>query len=535
MIEKRDLVFSVHSFRSLSGLHVFDPMRHQFCLPLILLLCSLSLPEAYAQQAAPEGLAPIAALQVGLFDTIQHVEHSIVTVAVFQSTPEFPVSAETDPFAAMFSGQIPAAVPARLGTGVILREDPATGMRSVLTCAHLLEPAFRKQTPPIEAHIFISCGPQQTATGRIVALDGRSNLAVLQCSLPVQQDHQTALNIAEKSTKGELILAFGDPRSIAEQGDCSVGLGMISALRRNVASPFVEQSPDPLASLGIWMRVDEQSTSNLSGGGIFNLRGELTGISTALPAVTGPYPAAGFAIPCTGPMRRVIQELLQGYEVSYGFLGIQPAPLSPMQRNPASGGSGNLEFSPASLSGITVQQVTKNSPAERAGLIPNDLILAVNGNSLAPGDNLDRELALLGAGTEVEVSFYRPATKELLKPKVRLSKWPISPDIPSISTASRQPPWRGASLDYPSAGLEFSHEHFLPEIPQGVLIRHVLSGSPAARAGLKGGEFIAKVGEQPVETPDEFEQALKYWSQKVPVTLSDGREVLVEESPPAIR
>jgi len=515
-------------------------MHHRLCLPLILLLCSLSLHTARAQQPAPDWPAPIEVLQVGLIDTIQQVEHSVVTVAVFQSTPEFPVTAETDPFAAMFSGQVPAPVPARLGTGVILREDAETGTQWVLTCAHLLEPTFRTQTPSIETHLFITRGPQQIALGRIVALDGRSDLAVLQCSLPVQQDRSLILNLAEKSTKGELILAFGDPRGIAEQGDGSVGLGMISALRRDAASPFVDQSinlvtTDPLASLGVLMRVDEQSTSNLSGGGIFNLRGELIGISTALPAVAGPFPAAGFAIPCTGSMRRVIQELLQGYEVNYGLLGIQPAPPSTLQRTPEPVASGSPKSSPVPGLGMIVQQVTKNSPAERAGFIPNDRIQAVNGRPLAPGHDLNRELALLGAGTEVEISFYRPATKEFLKSKVRLGKWPISYAIPSISTASRQPPWRGASLDYPSAGLEFSREHFLPEIPHGVLIRTVQAGSPAAHAGLKAGEFIAKVGEQPVETPDEFEQALKYWSQKVPVTLSDGREVLVEEAPPATR
>ena len=68
-----------------------------------------------------------------------------------------------------------------------------------------------------------------------------------------------------------------------------------------------------------------------SGGALVNLRGELVGVTTSLAALEGYEKSVGFAIPIDSFSRRVIETLCRGYEVEYGFLGLQPLPILPDQ------------------------------------------------------------------------------------------------------------------------------------------------------------------------------------------------------------
>jgi len=491
-----------------------------------------------AQVNAPESLQK--AIRAG--------QAGCVAVSVFRSTPDFPLLAQQDPVAVLLSGRRPAPVPIRFGAGLVIRisEDGKTAF--VLTCAHLLEPLLTSPEDPATVQAFVSFGANQTARATLRALDGRSDLAVLQVPVISSSTRPVRLGNAAHLSPGSTVLSLGDPRGIAEESRCAAGRGMVSRWQKNVLPmrpSGTGHQTDPLATLGEWLRIDASVGRTLSGGTILNLQGECVGITTALPDVAAPNFDMQYAIPGTPAIHRVIEDLLAGHEVEYGFLGVQPeAPLeSPVLQTGRSSLTGRLPVdsadaagAPSSIvpnaasAGVSVEQVSENSPASRAGLQPRDRILQINQTPIQQGMDLHREVALLGAGTPATLTVFRPETQERLELQVTLGKWPSSPTIPQRSTIPRRPDWRGLRLDAATAGLHFNSDGFIAKIPHGVLIQDVRPGSPAQAADLKIGEFIAKVGEQPVETLDEFQQALEYWPGAVPVTLADGREVMIADA-----
>jgi len=476
----------------------------------------------------PERTSPSAveALETALSQVVEQAEPSFCAVAVFDSTPEFPLRGDQNPFFPLLAGEPSAPIPARFGAGVVIGAIEETKEVLVLTCAHLLEPVLNASSTSVSSQIFLSFGPDRTDRATIHALDSRSDLAVLRA--PSLQKHFASVQFGnqETFTSGTFVAVLGDPWGIVSESRCGSGLGTVS----RVQTTFPRKSPshpyDPLRSLGFWVRIDAKIAHGLSGGAVLNFQGELLGITTALPAdIPGLKSPSLFALPCSSPMHNILEQLRAGYEVDYGFLGILPhflltgPPLfSAIQSNPDLG-----HHSP----GVRIEKVSLNSPAERAGLCPHDVILQLNGKSVSEGLALQRDIALLGAGTEVTLDVDRAETQERLTLKARLGKWPAGAGMRIVSSVSRRPDWRGLSFEFPSARLEFDSDGFIPQVPHGVLIRGVQPGSLTARAGLKPGEFIVKVGEQPVETPEEFQEALQYWPRRVPVTLSDGREISI--------
>lgn len=477
---------------------------------------------------------PEAVLSSSLKSVIDVGKPSVVAVALFRSTPEFLLSGQEDVFAGLLSDQSPAQLPIRLGGGIVvqLSDDRTTAL--ILTCAHLLEPLLQTQDAAETSRAYVCFGRHQTVPATLHALDGRSDLAVLKVSIPdglreTVRLQPARMGDASQLAPGQLTVSFGDPRGIVEGDGPAAGVGMISRWDSSrLPSRFAGQT-DPLASLGEWLRIDATVGRNLSGGGVFNLQGELVGLTTAVPAVLRPRFEMSYVLPCTSGMQRVIDDLIAGDEVDYGFLGVQWT--AETFEHLSSRKAPLLRMEPGKeFAGVSIEQVTRNSPASRAGLQPRDRILRINQGEVDRSFDAQRRIALLGAGSTVTLTVYRPGTRQDLELTATLMKWPVRSGIASDSTHQRKPAWRGLRVADVTCELPFNSEGFIPEVPPGVLIREVQPGSPAELAGLKIGEFIVKVGEELVETPEEFQSALQYWSHAVPVTLADGREVMIEEA-----
>src|SRR5262249_54410989 len=141
-------------------------------------------------------------------------------------------------------------------------------------------------------------------------------------------------------------------------GSPSASWGIVSNLRRRApGNPNeTERAGRSLHIYGTLIQTDSRISPGCSGGGMFNLQGELIGLTTSTAALSGTETPGGFAVPMDIHMRRIIEKLRQGEEVEYGFLGVSLQPETNAGK------------------GVYLADVTGNSPASRAGLQRGDVI-----------------------------------------------------------------------------------------------------------------------------------------------------------------
>jgi S1-C subfamily serine protease len=260
------------------------------------------------------------------------------------------------------------AVPSGGGSAVVLTPDGF-----LLTSAHVV------------------AGPE--SGGRAAFVDGRelrftvvgadpfSDLAVLRAD---SRDLVPAeLGDAEGLRVGQLVVAIGNPNGFAG----SVTAGVVSALGRSL----------PAGARGAQRIIDNviQTDAALnpgnSGGALANGRGQVVGVNTAVAGV-----GLGLAVPVNEATRRIVGALMTNGRVRRAYLGIAggPRPLPPRAR-------GSLDMASA----VEVVSVVEGSPAARAGLRPEDLIVEVDGTATASVDELQRLMVeeLIGRPVEVRV------------------------------------------------------------------------------------------------------------------------------------
>ncbi len=449
-------------------------------------------------------------------------ERSIVAIAVSVASEEKIEASET--FDALFnpaSGQLPA----RVGIGVILQSNAETV--TILTNAHLLEPITRAGNLASTAGIFVRFTSKETARAIVIASDPRSDLAVIQVpseEIPtsIQRIESVKFPSNLNPQKGSILVAVGNPWMIARDGSANVGMSLISNIGRKqspgTSHPLVEKS---LHDLGTLLELDLFGMTPTSGTLLLNLDGEFTGIVTSIAVPDGHASESCFAIPMTPGIERIINDLRQGYEVEYGFLGISPETSLPED-------FANLRLTIDQSTAVLITRVATNSPAEIAGLQREDMILRVNDLVVETSEGLVREVGLIAPGEDVELLIHR-RDKGLRTVSVKLGKWPIYDDALIVTTNSRFPSWRGIEVDYPTGRRRYLRDRFLKEFPQGVVISKIINGSPADQAGLQVGQFITKVDDQSVATPTEFHHTVKDQTHEVQIVLVNGTEVSLSE------
>jgi serine protease Do len=320
------------------------------------------------------------------------------------------------------------------------------------------------------------------------------------------------LGDAGQLRKGQIVVALGNPYALARDGQVSASWGIVSNLARKAppAPGDVDTSgKTTLHHFGTLIQTDAKLNLGTSGGPLLNLRGEMVGLTVALAATAGYETSAGYAIPVDQTFRRVIETLKQGREVEYGFLGVQPSSLEP-------------EEVLAGMHGIRVYRVVPGTPAALCGLRENDVVSEVNGNPIHDADGLVLQVGKLPVEAVARLGVFRDRRK--LDLSATLTKYPV-PGKKIVTV--RDPSWRGLRVDYATAfvdsGPRARYGLSFPEI--GVIVTDVEQASPAAKADLRRGMLITRVGQKPVRTPKEFHAAVA--RETGPVRL----EVDAEEKP----
>jgi S1-C subfamily serine protease len=261
-------------------------------------------------------------------------------------------------------------VPAGSGSAVALTPDGF-----LLTSAHVVGRSARG-------------GRAAFADGRearfeVVGRDPLSDLAVLRAA--DAELVSATLGDAERLRVGQLVVAIGNPHGLGG----SVTAGVVSALGRSL--PAAPRRVGRIIDNVI--QTDAALNPGSSGGALADSRGRVVGINTAVAGI-----GLGLAVPMGEATQRVVAQLIRDGRVRRAYVGIAggPRPVPPQARAEAGGSTG-----------IEVVETVDGSPADRAGLRPEDLILAVNGTQVTRVEDLQRLMAADLIGVPVTLRVLR--------------------------------------------------------------------------------------------------------------------------------
>ena len=443
------------------------------------------------------GLQAAAAMENVLVEAIAAAESSVVAIARVNRLENEPIGAMPDPFNRMRPGVMPRPgepgfIPSNYATGVVV----GTGM--ILTANHVLRD---------DCDYFVTAANQKTYKARVHASDPRGDLAVL--TIDAADLEPIKFGDASQLKKGQIVITLGNPYGIARDGQASAGWGIVSNVSRKYGPWFPKQDEargparPTLSHYGMLIQTDAKLNLGTSGGALLNLRGQMVGLTVSLAATLGYEKAAGFAIPVNETFRRALEELKQGHEVEYGFLGVHlPQATDPRVRE---------------MQGAVVEGTLEGTPAGRSLLQRGDLITHVNNNEVRTADDLLLHVGKLAPQDGVRLTVQRDG---------RI----LTVDIPELAkyfvarkkVVTRPPPaWRGMRVDYvtakPADQLQELSARSGIDAQGSVLITEVEENSPAWNEGLRPDMMISHVENRRVTTPREFREAVA--DQRGPVQI----------------
>lgn len=342
-----------------------------------------------------------------------------------------------------------------LGSGVIF--DAKKGL--VLTNNHVIQRADE---------ITVSLTDGRSLQAELVGSDPATDVALIK----IPAENLTALPLAnsDKLRVGDFVVAIGNPFGLGQ----TVTSGIVSALGRS--------------GLGIegyenFIQTDASINPGNSGGALVNLRGELVGINTAIfsPGQSAGNIGIGFAIP-SNMVKQITDQLLEFGEVRRAYLGVQMQDITEELAQ---------AFDIESGKGAVVTRVAKDSAAAEAGLEVGDVILSIDGTSLANADSLRNTIGLLMVGQTVELEILRDGKQKTLEATVKETEKQThqGPVHPKLS---------GATF----GDIEETSPYF-GKI-EGVMVYSVKRGSPSWNAGLRANDIITSANKQTIKSLEDF-------------------------------
>ena len=427
-------------------------------------------PRIAAQQTAPES-AP-AATPPAIPDFVSLVRREGGTVVNISTTrtvrgleiePEIPGLSPDDPLYELFRRFFPPGPreyqAQSLGSGFIISEDGY-----VLTNAHVVADMDEATVKLLDRREF---------EAKVVGIDRRTDVALVK--IAARGLRKVTIGDPSQLEVGEWVAAIGSPFGFEN----SVTAGIVSAKGRFVPDetyvPFIQ--------------TDVAVNPGNSGGPLFNLRGEVVGINSMIYSGSGGYMGLSFAVPIDVAVK-VADELRVHGKVIRGRLGVRTQQVTPdLARS----------FGLKSAAGALVLMVERASPAEKAGIVPGDIILKVDASAIESSIDLPQIIGATPPGTAIKVEVWRRGARKQLAATIAVlaAEPPRMPAEPEEKRVNRL----GLALSEltPAERRELAAEG-------GLLVRGV--GGPSLKAGIQPGDVIVAINDTKVDRVADLNRVL---------------------------
>jgi serine protease Do len=355
-----------------------------------------------------------------------------------------------------------------LGSGFVVDKDGY-----ILTNRHVIEGADKVQ---------VTLPDGKSYDAKIVGRDARTDVGLLKIE-PTEPLTVLTLGDSDKAEVGEWVMAIGNPFNFGN----SVTVGVVSFVGRDI------RLEDPRRGTSIQMiQTDAAINPGNSGGPLLNTRGEVIGINTLI--VTNGAAAnagVGFSVPIN-VAKEILPQLREKGKVVRGWMGVN---IQAVSEDLAA------TFGLKDAKGAYVSAVSSGSPAEKAGVQPEDVILNADGKQIEDSTDLSRYIASKAPGTSVKLDLLRGKDRKTIS--VTLGTFPDEP------TEEREDSGR-ASLGMTLRDLTpaLAERMQLPRGTRGAVVTNVEAGEAAEDAGLVPTDVIVSVNGQAVEDVAAFERAI---------------------------
>lgn len=437
--------------------------------------------------AAPPANAPVsfADLAERLLPTVVNISSTQkLDSGATQGLPEMPEFPEGSPFEDFFNeymkqqqDQMQATPPTSLGSGFII--DVEKGY--IVTNNHVIKDA---------QEIRVTLHDNSIVNASIIGKDEKTDLALLQADLKEHDIKAASFGNSDVLRVGDWVMAIGNPFGLGG----TVTAGIVSARKRDInAGPYDD-----------FIQTDASINRGNSGGPMFDLRGQVIGINTAIYSPSGGSVGIGFAIP-SAMAKTVLDQLVKYGKTRRGWLGVRIQTVTDEIAE-----SLNLGKSRGAL----VASLTATGPAEKAGLKAGDVIITFDNK---PVDDM-RALPKIVADTEIgkasDITVWRDGKE--LKLKVTVGELEAAEEqglVEKQTPIEAMQPQSGEDIPQLGAKLlalspEIRTQFGIVSDVNGLVVMNVDQDSDALRKGLAEGDVIVEMNQTPVVTVQDAKGAI---------------------------
>lgn len=364
-----------------------------------------------------------------------------------------------------------------VGSGFIVSADGY-----VLTNAHVVAEA---------STVTVRLTDKREFKAKVIGSDRRTDVALIKIeatNLPTVK-----MGDPEQTKVGAWVLAVGSPFGFEN----TVTAGIVSAKARRL----------PDENFVPFIQTDVAINPGNSGGPLFNLNGEVIGINSQIYSRSGGFMGISFAIPIDVAMK-VKNALQKDGKVSRGRLGVV---IQNMDADLAQ------SFGLEKRQGALVSSVDPAGPAAKAGLRSGDIILQVDGDKVDDSGDLPRIIGNRSPGDTVKLQVWRDKAKRDISAKLAEFDEPGS----TPKKADKEPDSQPSKLGLTLRELQAAEARRLG-VAGGLVVE--ASGGVAARAGIQRGDVILAVGNQPLNSAEQFAKLLERAGKTVALLVQRGEQ-----------
>lgn len=354
-----------------------------------------------------------------------------------------------------------------MGSGVIIDREG-----HIVTNDHVITGA---------ENIEVKVNVNEIYEAEVIGTDQDTDIAVIRLKLDgklLPASYVAELGNSDTLKPGDYAIAIGNPIGL----DRTINVGVISALNRHDFQIYGSQAP----LYQNYIQTDAQINPGNSGGALVDISGNVIGINNMY---TARFAGIGFAIPIN-LVKSIVPDLIEQGEVKRGFVGLNGVDLTNEDRE-----KNNLE----STEGLKIVSITKDYPADKAGLKVDDILISIDGVNIENYNDFRFKIAEYNPGDTVRFEVVTDGEKRMVA--MQLADRTLY--FASIGELQSADSWRGihvVNIDRP-----VKDKYDLGDINKGIVVVSIDEDSPAAnKVNLREGDVIIEIERKEVNNVQDF-------------------------------